>query len=205
VARRQRGRPRQVATGRSTVVRRFCEWAQRELIVAEKVTDEQPVTHPEPVAEVLRYTRLPYDMRRAILLFMLGVFCTALLTDAISVYAFHDVDKDKIGHWNEAYAGLCSESVLFTVIVGGGVALLTLLGRHHFHLKGYSPRSKLGLFLGIGVSVLQYPWDFVGRAAFPKLADFSLLLYLIVAIVLCSIVIVRDNFTQMKLCQASAA
>jgi len=136
---------------------------------------------------------------------MLGIFCTALLSAAVSVYIFHDVDKDQIGHWNEVFAGLCVESILFTVVVGGGVALLTLLGRYLFHLKRYSPRSKLGLFLGICVTVLQYPWDFVGRAAFPKLADFSLSLYLIVIIFLCSIVIVRDNFKQMKFCQVSAA
>lgn len=153
----------------------------------------------------MRYTRLSHDMRRAILLLMLGILSTALLIAAITVYIFHDVDNDMIGHSNEAFAGLCTESALFTVLIGGGVALLTLLGRRLFHLKGYSPRAKLGLFLGIGVTVLQYPWDFIGRAVFPKLADSSLALYLIVAIVLCSIVIVRDNFRQMKLCQASAA
>jgi hypothetical protein len=144
-------------------------------------------------------------MQRAILFLMQGILCTTLFISAISVYIFHDVDKDKIGRWNEAFAGLCAEGVLFTVIVGGGVTLLTLLGRHLFHLKGYSPRSKLGLCLGIAVTVLQYPWDFFGRTAFPQLADFSLSLYLIVAIVLCSIIMVRDNFRQMKLCQASAA
>lgn len=153
----------------------------------------------------MRYTRLPHDMRRAILLFISGIFCTFLTIAVISVYIFHDVDKEMIGHWNEAFAGLCTEGILFTLIVGGGVALLTLLGRHFFHLKGYTPRAKLALFLGIGVTVLQYPWDFVTRTAFPKLADSSLGLYLIVAIVLCSIVIVRDNFRQMKLCQAPAA
>jgi hypothetical protein len=136
---------------------------------------------------------------------MLGIFCTALLSAAISVYVFHDVDKDQIGHWNEAFAGLCTECVLFTIVVGGGVALLTSLGRHLFHLKGYSPRAKFGLFLGIGATVLQYPWDFVGRAAFPKLADSSLSLYLIVAIIFCSIAILRDNFRQKKLRQAPAA
>ena len=151
------------------------------------------------------YTPVPYDMWRAILLFMLGILCAALLSDAISVYIFHDVDKDMIGHWNEAFAGLCIEFVLFTLIVGGGVALLTLLGRQLLHLKGYSPRSKLAFFLGIGVTVVQYLWDFAGRAAVPKLADSSLALYLIVAIVLCSIFLVRDNFRQMKLCQASSA
>jgi len=156
----------------------------------------------EEVDEAVRYTRLPHDMRRAILLLMLGIFCTALLSAAISVYVFHDVDKDQIGHWNEAFAGLCVESVLFTLIVGGGIALLTLLGRLLFHLKGYSPRAKLGLYLGICVTVLQYPWDFVGRAAFPKLADFSLTIYLIVAITLSSIILVRDSFKQMESSQA---
>jgi hypothetical protein len=135
---------------------------------------------------------------------MLGIFGTALFCAAITVYIFHDVDKDKIGHLNEAFAGLCAESVLFTVVVSGGVALLTLLGRHFFHLKGYSARARLGLLLGISVTVLQYPWDFIGRAAFPKLADASLSLYLIVAIVLCAIALVRDNFRQMNLCHAPA-
>jgi len=144
-------------------------------------------------------------MRRVILLFMLGIFSTALLSSAITVYAFHDVDKDQIGHWNEALAGLCIESVLFTVIIGGGVGLLTLVVRYFFHLKRYLPRAKLGLLLGIGVTVLQYPWDFFARMAFPTLADFSRSLYLIAAIVLCSVVIVRDNFRQMRLRDAQVA
>ena len=122
----------------------------------------------------MRYTRLPNDMRRAILLFTIGMLFAALLIAAISVYIFHDVDKDQIGNWNEAFAGLSIEFVLFTLVIGGGVALLTLLGRRHFHLKGYSPRSKFSFLIGIGVSVLQYPWDFAGRVAFPTLADFSL-------------------------------
>jgi hypothetical protein len=127
---------------------------------------------------------------------MLGILGTALFTAAVSVYIFHDVDKDQIGHWNQAFAGLCNEGVLFAVIVGGGVALLALPGRHLAHLKGYAPRPKLALFLGIGITLLQYPWDFVGRAAFPKLADYSLSFYLIFAIVICSSVILRDCFRQ---------
>jgi len=105
----------------------------------------------------IRYTRLPNDMRRAILLFMLGVFCAALFIGAISVYVFHDVDKDEIGHWNEAFAGLSIELVLFTLIIGGGVALLTFLGRHLFHLKGYAPRSKLGFFLALAFLYSNIP------------------------------------------------
>jgi hypothetical protein len=144
-------------------------------------------------------------MRRAILLLMLGIFCTALFGAAISVYIFHDVDQDKIGHWNEAFAGLCTESVLFTLVVGGGVALLTLLGRRLFHLKEYSPRAILGFLLGVGVTIFQYPWEFAARKELPKLADSFLSLYLVVAIVLCAFVIIRDNFRQMKLSQAPAA
>jgi len=89
-----------------------------------------------------------------------------------------------------------------TLIIGGGVALLVFLGRTLFHLKGYPPRLKLVFPLGIGVSILQYPWDFIGRVLFPKLEDFSLSLYLLVAIVVCAIVIIRDSFRQKKLCQA---
>lgn len=143
-------------------------------------------------------------MLRTIFLFMLGMFGTGLLNAAISVYLLHDVDKDMIGHSNEAFAGLCGEIVLFTLVIGAGVALLTWLGRLLFRLKGSSPRAKLGLFLGIGVSIIQYPWDFAGRAAFPKFADTFLSVYLIVAILVCSIFIVHDSYRRRKLGHAQA-
>jgi hypothetical protein len=143
-------------------------------------------------------------MWRTVYFFTLGVFFAALVSSAITVYVFHDVDRDQMGHWNEAFAGLCTESALFAVLIGAGVALLTSLGRHLFHMEGYSPRSKQGLFLGIAVTVFQYPWYFLGRVAFPKFADSFLYSYLVAAIVLCSFVIVRDNFRQMRLSQASA-
>ena len=141
-------------------------------------------------------------MWRAISLFILGVFCAALFNAAVSVYILHDVAVEQTGHWNEAFASLCSESILFTVIIGGGVAVLTAVGRFVFRLSGYAPRWKLVLFLGIGVSLIQYPWDFVSRAVFPKLADASLFAYLIVAIVVCSCVFVGDALRQRKLGQA---
>jgi hypothetical protein len=124
------------------------------------------------------------------------------MVSAISVYLFHDVDRDMIGHWNEAFIGLCVESTEFTLIVGAPVSLLTWLGRRLFRLTGYSPRAKLGLFLGIGVSVFQYPWEFAVRAGLPKFADFALYAYLIVAIILCTVVLLRDNFSQKKLGEA---
>jgi hypothetical protein len=135
---------------------------------------------------------------------MQGIFCTALLSDAVSVYIFHDVDKDMIGRWNEAFAGLWGESILFTLAIGVGVAVLTWIGRLIFRFKGHPPRAKLGLFLGVVVSVLQYPWDFVGRVAFPKFADTFLSVYVIVAIFICSIVIVHDSYRRRKLGHAQA-
>jgi hypothetical protein len=133
---------------------------------------------------------------------MLGMFCTALFIAAISVYIFHDVDKGEIGRWNEAFANLCAEFVLFTLIIGGGVALVVFLGRALFQLQEYSPAPNLVLLLGVGVSVLQYPWEFIGRLLFPELADFFLVLYLILAILVSATVIIRDSFRQMKLRQA---
>ena len=144
-------------------------------------------------------------MRRSILFLMLGIFCTALFVDAVSVYAFHEVDADKIGHWNQAYLGLTGESALFALLVGAAAGLLTLLGRRLFHLSCYSPHAKLSLFLGIGVTVVQYLWDFVGRKAFPNLADTSLLLYLVIAPLLSTVVLLSDIFRQGKLAEARKA
>jgi hypothetical protein len=56
--------------------------------------------------------------------------------------------------------------------------------------------------LGVGVSALQYPWEFIGRLLFPKLSDFFLSLYLILAIIACAIVIIRVGVKQMMLRQA---
>ena len=147
---------------------------------------------------------LTHDMRSTILFLMAGIFGGALIFAAISVYMFHDVDQDKLGHWNEAYIGLCAESVLFTLVIGGGVALLTVLGRRLLHLSGEFPRAMLGFLLGVGVTLSQYPWDYAVRRRLPKLSETSLYLYLILAIVFCTIVIVRDQVRQAKLSEAPA-
>ncbi len=144
-------------------------------------------------------------MRRSILFLTLGILCTAIVTAAISVYIVQDVDHDQIGHWNEAFAGLCAEIFPFSAIIGVAVGFFAWLGRRLFHLSGHSPRPELGLFLGIGVVVLQYPWDFAGRKLVPEYAEFSLALYMVVSIVICTVVLLRDNFRQMKLGKAGDA
>jgi hypothetical protein len=85
---------------------------------------------------------------------MLGIFCSALFIGAISVYVFHDVDHDKIGHWNEAFANLSIEVIAFSLMISGAVWLLALLGRRLFNLRDFSPRAKIGLYVGIATAVL---------------------------------------------------
>ena len=141
-------------------------------------------------------------MWRAILFLMLGINCSAPFVDAISVYVFHDVDQDKVGHWNEAFADLSVEMVVFSLVISGSVWLLALLGRHLFKLRGYSPRARIGLFLGIAAIVFQYPFEFAGRKLVPNLADSFLSFYLVAAILLCTAVLLRDTSNQRKLRKA---
>jgi hypothetical protein len=137
-------------------------------------------------------------MRRSIFLLILGILCAALLCSAISVYLFHDVDHDMTGRLNDAFSQLCVEFILFAVLVGGGAGLLAFLGSFLFHLRGYSPRPAFSYVLGIGATVVQYPWDFLGRVLFPKLADASLAVYLVVAMFLCAAFLLGDSFKQKK-------
>jgi hypothetical protein len=141
-------------------------------------------------------------MWRAILLLMLGIFCTALFLNAISVYVFHDVDQNKIGHWKEAFADLSIEAVVFSLIISGAVWLLALLGRPLFNLRGYSPRARIGLSLGIATAFFQYPFEFVGRRLVPNRQESFLSFYLVAAILLCTAVLLRDTFMQLKLRKA---
>jgi hypothetical protein len=133
---------------------------------------------------------------------MLGIFCGAILAGAISVYVFHDVDQDKIGHLNDAFAGLSIEAGVFGLMVGGPVWLLVLLGRRFLNLRDYSPRASISFSLGITVAVFQYPFEFIGRRLVPNLTEFFLSFYLLAAILLCTAVLLRDMFKQLKLRKA---
>lgn len=146
-----------------------------------------------------------YDMRRSMLFLVSGIFWAALFVNAVSVYLLWDVDHDQIGHLNAAFAGLCAESVIFALLIGVSASLLTFVGRQLLHFGGYSPHERLSLFLGIGVTVMQYPWDYIARWAFPRSAGLALYLYLVIAVVVCTVVLLRDTFRQMKLYRAPKA
>ncbi len=137
-------------------------------------------------------------MRRTIFSFLAGMTLAAACVNAISVYAFHDVDKELAGGWNEAYLGLCLESVIFAVVVGGPVWLLTLLGRQLFRLKGSSPRPKLGFLLGVAVLPIQYLVETTVRILAHDFADLSRSLYIVFSIIVCTAVLLRDNSKQVK-------
>jgi putative effector of murein hydrolase len=134
-------------------------------------------------------------MWRTIALLMLGILCTAVLCSVISVYLFHDVDQGYIDHLNAAFAELLTESVLFALIIGLPVWLLTALGRQTFRRSGAYPRARIGFFLGIAVTVFQYPLELAGRRLVPHLADMIVGLYLVAAVVLCTAILLRETFS----------
>lgn len=137
-------------------------------------------------------------MRRTIFSFMAAMALTAFCLNAISVYVFHDVDKDLVGRWNEAYIELCLEFAIFTVVVGGAVWPLTLLGRRLFRLQSVSPRPNFVRFLGVGVILLQYPVEFAARVLLPRFSDLSLSLYIVASIAASAALLLRDNFKQLQ-------
>jgi hypothetical protein len=59
------------------------------------------------------YTRMQFIMWRLTSRFFIGMFATAMLTNAASVYLLHDVDTDRMGKWNLAYRELTAEFLLF--------------------------------------------------------------------------------------------
>ena len=142
-------------------------------------------------------------MRRAFFFLTLGIFCAALAVSAISVYLLHDVDHDMNDRLNEAFAQGGSESVLFALIVGGVAGLLAVLGRLAFQMRGFSPRAISGFSLGIGIAVVQYPWDILTRILVPRQADLSLTIYLVAAIVVSTVVLLLDAYRRKKAFEAA--
>lgn len=137
-------------------------------------------------------------MRRAILCLTLGTFSTALLLSLFSVYILHDVDREKVGHLNQAFTGLCFESAVFALVIGAATGVLTAIGKRLLRVKGSNSRPAFGIFLGCCVAVCQYPWDLVARSFFPQLADLALETYVVVASLLCAAVLLRRGLSQDK-------
>jgi len=121
----------------------------------------------------------------------------ALPLNAISVYLFHDVDRDRVGQWNLAYLELSEEFLILAVIVGAIVLLLTWLGRILFHLQGTPTNPKLAFFLGILLILAQYPIELAARKYFPVQKDIVLGLYPFLSPIVCTALLLWDNFAKM--------
>ncbi|HKE08357.1 MAG TPA: hypothetical protein VKB48_11045 [Candidatus Acidoferrum sp.] len=68
---------------------------------------------------------------------LFGFLLVTLLLGAISVYIFHDVDKEMAGQWDLVFIGLAVEALIF--LVGITMLAITLT-----HLKQVVPNPKVG-------------------------------------------------------------
>jgi hypothetical protein len=140
-------------------------------------------------------------MWRAILSLALAIFFTALAISIASVYVFHDVDQGEVGRWSEALANLSLESVIFSLLISLPVWLLAGLGRYLLRLRGFAPRSTTAVFLGVALTVCQYPFELFGRKFAPDLRSGFLTGYMIAAVLFCTVALLRDAHRQ-KLAQS---
>jgi hypothetical protein len=136
-------------------------------------------------------------MRRLASNFFGGMILTVLPVNAISVYLFHDVDPDRVGQLNRAFAELCLEFIGFILVVGGLFMFFTWIGRALLHLQAIPPHPKLGLILGVLAVLLQYPFELAGRLFFPGMQDIVLTVYLLLSPMLFAALLLRDNFTKL--------
>ena len=128
--------------------------------------------------------------------FSFGIIVGGIPINLISVYLFHDVDKERVGQWDPAYNDLAVELTIFAVAMTLVLWLLTFLGRLIFSLRGSPTNPKLGFALGLAVIIVQYPWDFVARKLFPTHSNEQLGAYMILSVFSSAAILVWDNFAR---------
>jgi len=118
------------------------------------------------------------------------MFAAAVVTNAVAVYLFHDVDADMIGKWNIAFLGLTLEFFIFGLVLTVSFFLLTWIGTIAFGLRQVALNLKLGLVLGIAVMLVQYPAEFtVRKLSTEHSADSFLLGYILLSPICCAAII----------------
>jgi hypothetical protein len=78
-------------------------------------------------------------MWRVASVFFWGMISTALLTNALSVYVLHDVDRNMIGKWNDAFLQLTFELIILAVITSRVLGILIHFGCKFFTSRLYRP------------------------------------------------------------------
>jgi hypothetical protein len=133
-------------------------------------------------------------MWRLTLRFFLGIFLAASFTNAAAVYLFHDVDADRVGNLNLAYRDLTLEFLVFGFVLTSIFSLLTWVGAVAFRLRDIPPNLKLGFILGMAVTILQYPGEFVVRKLTTEgSADSFLLGYMFLSPICCAVLILLNR------------
>jgi hypothetical protein len=125
-----------------------------------------------------------------VLSFFRGICLSALLLSAVSVYVFHDVEKQLIGKWDLAFRGLVEEALLFAILVTLGTAVLTQIGRMVAGFRPAVPPTKLGFIVGASVGLVQYPFEFLVRKVADEHYDFWIHTYIVLAILVPSAVFI---------------
>jgi hypothetical protein len=125
--------------------------------------------------------------------FFIGMFATALFTNAAAVYLLHDVDADRVGKWNLAFWELTLEFFIFSLVLTLFFLLLTWIGAMVFRLRHVAPNLKLGFVLGIAVMLIQYPAEFTVRKLTPgHTAESFLLGYILLSPICCAAIILLN-------------
>jgi hypothetical protein len=96
-------------------------------------------------------------------LFFLASLFTAVPVTWISVYVLHDVDPDFRSKLNEAYFNVVLEFFLFAIIAAILFGVVVAVGTLLFRLQLRPTASKLSIWLGVGLLILQYVWDLLSR------------------------------------------
>jgi hypothetical protein len=111
-----------------------------------------------------------------------------LLLSAVSVYVFHDLDKQLIGKWDLAFRDLAGEVLVFALMVARGTAVLTQIGRMVAGLRPAVPTPKLGLIAGASIGLVQYPFEFLLPNVADEQCDFWIYAYIVLSILASSAV-----------------
>jgi hypothetical protein len=139
--------------------------------------------------------KLSYDhMWRLTSRFFIGMFATAIFTNAVAVFLLHDVDADRIGKWSLAYRELTLEFLVFSFVLTVFFLLLTWIGTMLFRLRHVTLNLKLGFVLGITVVLIQYPAEFTVRKLTGHPSDAFLLGYLLLSPTCCAAIVLLNGY-----------
>jgi hypothetical protein len=125
--------------------------------------------------------------------FFVGVLVSALFVNALSVYVFHDVDREMIGRWHEAYFQLNIELLFFSLIVTGLLLLFMCLGIKLFRYPVFSQNVRLAFTLGVGTILIQYVYDLAARSWAPEIAQVVTAIYPLLGSAISAIILIRNG------------